>query len=178
MLKRLTSLEADSAEEFLAIELTTKQGGPDLSISVYEIRDAERFVIQARAEHTASFRNPPKAAEAAVSLHGIVQQAPLEEPGGTRFEFTQSTHRTIALMNEAELLNVAQGVIAQRDRQRIVECEAMRRYVRTRLEEKDSEWEALCQDEKRKTWRPWAWAGQSTIARFLTPGPDSPGDSP
>lgn len=162
MLKRLSSLEENSAEEFLAIEFMTRDGLPDLSISVYEI--AEKAVVQTRIEHTASFRNPPTAQEAAVSLHGFPDIDLSDEPGDTRFNFTTKAHRTLNLISEEELRGVVRSLIEELSaRQRIAPYEVMRRYVRDRLEAKDAEWEVLCTDKQRKKWRPWALAAQPDL---------------
>ncbi len=164
MIKRLTSLEEQSLDEFFIAEFMTKEGLPDLSISIYEVQDEEKVVVQTRTEHTASFRNPPTTHEAAVSLTGFPNVDVTEQPGGTRFDFTVKTHRTLNFINEEELRVAVCSVFEDLSaRQRIAPHEGMRRYVCDRLEAKDEEWETLCADKQRKKWRPWALGVQGIL---------------
>lgn len=170
MLKRLTSLEAASAEEFLQIELTKKQGGLDLDISVYEVADEEGSVVQSRVEHTASFLNPPAGDEAGICLRGFPQIDVLEEAGATCFEYTRSTHRTLRLLDEDELRQVVQAVLEDRIRRhRLAACDNMRSYVHRRLAVNDKEWVDLCDRKDRKKWKPWANAGQPVQSELFSP---------
>lgn len=162
MLKRLVSLETSSAADLIEIEFMTRTGEVDLSVSIYEVDD--NSVTRARAEHTASFCNPPKEGQAALSMHGFPDMEVEIASGATRFAFTQQQHRNLNLFDAEELAAVLEAVIADRSaRQRLTAQDEIRGYVRGRLEKEDGEWLELCSDKNRKVWRRWAFINPQQI---------------
>jgi hypothetical protein len=56
VLKRHSSLETESLDDFIDTELCNKQGEPDLNLSVFDIAPA--CLIQTHAEFVVSFLGP------------------------------------------------------------------------------------------------------------------------
>lgn len=148
--RRRTAWESGDIQQLVETEFLTRNGAVDLSASVY-VFDAspaafKGTVVQVRAEHVASFLNPPRERDYGtnVDLEGTLPRAPAPEDGATRFRFTIEAHRNAVFENRQELeatLHVALVDIASRTHD-VTRGEVIE-YIRARRELADAEWLAL-----------------------------------
>jgi hypothetical protein len=68
------------------------------------------------------------------------------------FDFVRMRHRSILLLDEAELCELIATVFPAMERHRRFSEEDIGKYVASRLDAGDEEWATLCAKTKRKAW--------------------------
>ncbi len=159
ILKRHTSLELSSADEFYETELMTRERLPDLELSVFDVNDVAPDVVRTHAEYAASFRDAPPGVREGIALTDCRACDEVTVQGDTEFAFTRSQHRELHFLDAGELRELAASVVATlAERRRGAEQESIRAYARDRLSARDPEWLSAC--EKRPKWSKWALKAQ------------------
>jgi hypothetical protein len=155
ILRRYTSLELSSADDFYETELMTRERLPDLELSVFDVEDDEPAVVQTHAEYAASFRDAPPGVREGIAVTDCDGCDVVKAEGETAFSFTRDRHRELHFLDEHELRKLAESVVANLpERRRGADLERLRAYARERLGTRDPEWIAAC--EQRPTWKKWA----------------------
>ncbi|EYF00652.1 hypothetical protein [Chondromyces apiculatus] len=121
--RRAANWEGDvPVKELQRMEFRTKDGGPDLRPSVYELERVPESLPQTYAEH-AHHIDPPRQALAIDVIDGT---RPVQAtPGKQEFAFIRDRHREVMLRDE---------------------------YARQRLQEGDPEWNAVVEAPDAKPW--------------------------
>lgn len=158
IVRRRTLWESCDIQEVYEAEFRTKQGAPDLNLSVFEIEDLPATVVQAHAEHCASAGlDPPSRGARNADVAGLMHDPVVTCEGMSRFAFTRNAHREVQFANADALLEMVTRLVDQRDqRRRDVVVGEIRAYVRDRLGAADPEWIAFrASSAKRATWDKW-----------------------
>jgi len=116
VLKRRTSLEV-SAEDFCRIELTTRDGQPDLNLSVYEAHSVGE-VAQLYVEHAVSHISPP-GKRAVLDVAGAGSPGILPTPGAAKFELAAERHRELLFEDAQSLQLFGRQVLEEADERRV-----------------------------------------------------------
>jgi hypothetical protein len=168
ILKRYTSLEAESAEVFYRTEFMDRETGrPDLELSVFDVQ-VDR-VVQAHAEFAGTYRSPESQNRGGVNLDGCSNCSVVETEGDTAFEYTRKSHRELRFLRASELEETARAAFRELTlRTHSVLMEELRKYISSRLQVFDEEWVLLCTSKPK--WKKWATASPPQ------PGPETKGD--
>src|SRR5260370_15289302 len=99
---RKSAWELTDARQVVDYEFYLKDGTPDLSPSFYFLPEGVDAVVQAHAEHSASWLDNPKG-----GLHldasNIEGPAPIETVGATVFSYTRQAHRALRFRGVDEM---------------------------------------------------------------------------
>ncbi len=153
LVRRLTSLELQTIDDFIQVECIDRdRGGLDLAPSVFDV--TESHVTQVTAEFEASFFDPRKRDQLALTITKVegLDIAAVRADGS--FAFMREQHREIRLFDVNELREFVQRMTPWFEHQRCTRASAMGAYVASRLAESDLEWDALC--KVRTKWRAFA----------------------
>jgi hypothetical protein len=148
--RRRTAWESTDVQQLVETEFLTRNGTVDLSASVYvfDVSPAAftGTLVQVRAEHVASFLNPPRERDYGtnVDLQGTLPRAPAPEDGATSFRFTIEAHRNAVFHDRQELEATLRAALVDiTDRIHDVTRREVIEYIRRRRELADPEWLAL-----------------------------------
>lgn len=144
----------DSAEDVVIAELSLKNGLPDLSPSVYQV-DSTDSVVRVCVEHRANggLRAPDKRS-AAVDLDGLGHVPSLDPQINAPFSFCASRHHTITLRDQAALVQMVRGVLAESAaRNHPAPLREMKQHVRGQVAANDGEWIAFLITPLGMKWR-------------------------
>lgn len=136
--RRVSWETPDDIDSLMKSEFRTSDGETDLSLSVYEVEDAQ--LVQTFAEHSAGAGLDPPRGGIGVDLTST--KGAITTPGETGFAFTIAAHRELRFENESELRLFLQQVVVPglADRKREVTKAQLREYVRGRRVANDGEW--------------------------------------
>lgn len=147
VLKRHTSLEVTSIDDFITTELCKKDGTPDLSLSVFDI-ESER-VVQTHAEFVVSFLAPaPSKMRGGLCIHDCAGEfdATPDPAEQIRFSYSRERHIELRFLRETELHGFAAQLLQERAaRERSTTHAKVVEYGQGRVEEGDAEWTAACE---------------------------------
>lgn len=145
--RRKAALE-DDFETFFETEFM-RQGAPDLTPSVYDVRGE---LEQMHSEHAAGCGLKPPRYFGHIDLSDALPRAPIKEPGTGPFRFTREAHYYFDARDSAELKNVAKKIHDAGPPFRIdVSRKGVANYVRQRLVARDPEWTGFCADDTQWT---------------------------
>lgn len=125
-----------------------RNGGPDLTPSVYEIAEVPADLARAYAEHAYPI-DPPKTA-LALDVKGAEPGQIRQTAGAAPFRFTRDQHREVVLPDRAALIDFIK--VAMRAPRHDVGKQEVYAYVRERLRQGDSEWVAAANSSGAKRW--------------------------
>lgn len=136
--RRVSWETVDDIDTLIKAEFRTPEGGPDLSLSVYEVNDEQ--LVQTFAEHSAGAGLDPPRGGLGVDLASSRRVD--ATPGETGFDFTVAAHRELRFENEGDLRAFLQhAVIPSLDgRRREVSRGQLREFVQARRIANDAEW--------------------------------------
>jgi hypothetical protein len=148
--RRKSNWEDDSlsVEELQQREFKAKNGGPDLTPSVYEIAEVHADLVRVYAEHAYQL-DPPKTA-LALDVKGAEPGQIRQTAGATPFRFTRDHHREVVLPDRAALIDFIKAAM-QAPRHDVGKQEVYA-YVRERLRQGDSEWTPAAKSSGAKRW--------------------------
>jgi len=146
--KRRTAWESVAdLDLLLKTEFRTKDGSPDLTVSVYEIDRGD--VLRAIVEHSAGVGLAPPRGGLGIDMAS--DRTTVTTPGETHFAFTEAAHRELRFIDETDLrLFLEQTIVPTLSgRTLIVTKQQIKDFVKWRRDENDLEWMAFLQDHPR-----------------------------
>ena len=116
-----------------------------LSPSVYEVDDTKEFVVQAHAEHAASFGLGLVPGSTNVDLSGFGEVE--VKQGESLFSFTRAAHRELKFASKHELTTVFRTVLEEiHEREHPTTKTDLLDYAKAQLNDSDEEWLQFCRN--------------------------------
>jgi hypothetical protein len=147
VLKRHTSLEVTSLDDFITAELCKKDGSPDLSLSVFDV-EGER-VVQTHTEFVVSFLAPaPSKMRGGLCARECTGEFdPTPAPAkAILFSYSRERHLELRFVREAELREFAAQLVRERqERERSVTHAKVVEYGQGRVNAGEAEWTEACE---------------------------------